>query len=163
MLFCKNCVTIVSMTYSSVPSMCNSNIPGVFESDKLSSRKLFVLQSYINNSSRIPGWTPNPDDHSTEELQLLVAYARYRLEQKKAAHHLAERKERKHRRSSQRSRVKSPITSLPSEPSNSVPSLIADASSRSVRQSSPSPLLVNSFHRDQQSSRDIFFQSSCSS
>ena len=151
------------MAYSSVPSMCDSNIPAVFESDKLSSRQLFVLQSYIHNSSRIPGWTPNPDDHSTEELQLLVAYVRYRLEQKKAAHHLAKRKERKHRRSSQRSRVKSPITSLPSEPSNSVPSLIADASSRSVRQSSPSPLLVNSFHRDQQSSRDIFFQSSCSS
>ena len=91
-----------------------------------------------------------------------MAYARYRLEQKKAAHHPAERKERKHRRSTKRSRVKSPITSLPSEPSNSVPSLIADASSRSVRQSSPSPLLVNSLHRDQQcdqqSSRDISFR-----
>ena len=147
------------MAYSSGPSMSNATIPavfGVFESDKLSSRQLFVLQSYIDNSSRIPGWTPNPDDLSTEELQLLVAFERYRLEQKRAAHNLAEKKKRKHRQSAKRGHVKSSIP--PSEPSNGVPSLIADANFGSVRQSAPSPLLANSLHRDQQYSRDVSYR-----
>ena len=94
------------------------------------------------------GWTVNTDYYLVEDLKLFVAYERTLLEQKKAVHQIAAKKERKHQRRTKRGSVKSSMKSLSSELTNTIPLLTmkihADSSFESFRQSIPSPLAPDS-------------------